>query len=388
MKKLWKKALFFVETGILITLLAGCDVTGGSVRLPAQKEVTEKTIRDVFAEHGMKVGTCVSRQVIGQERTEELILSQFNSVTMENAMKPDSILSQSKSKAEGRLAVEFSQETRDILAWAKKNHLAMRGHTMIWYSQTPEWIFHEGFDLSGDLVDREEMLLRMESMIQGIFDNLDHLGYLDLFYAYDVVNEAWMEDGSLRETLWRDVIGDDYLWYAFYYADQYAPESIDLYYNDYNVAFKEETLIPFVEETVDEKGRRLIDGIGLQAHLFTNDDLEEFFDAVDAYAQAGIRLELTEVDVGLGRYQTPLSATEENLKLQGTFYYRLFNELFRRADEGKLQMDAVTFWGFSDAYSWRSEYSPQLYDAYLSPKHALYGIMQIREYAGFEGGES
>ena len=118
----------------------------------------------------------------------------------------------------------------------------MRGHTLIWYSQTPEGIFHEGFDTNGAYVGRETMLARMESMISGVFEELDRLGYIDLFYAYDVINEAWMEDGTIRKNHWTETIGDDYLWYAFYYADKYAPDYIDLYYNDYNEQYKADTL--------------------------------------------------------------------------------------------------------------------------------------------------
>ena len=113
----------------------------------------------------------------------------------------------------------------------------------------------------------------MESMIRQVFEILTEQGYIDLFYAYDVVNEAWMEDGTMRKSHWSEIIGDDYLWYAFYFADKYAPESIDLYYNDYNEQFKTDTLVKFVKTLVDENGKSLIDGVGLQAHLYTSDSL-------------------------------------------------------------------------------------------------------------------
>ncbi|MBP5565364.1 MAG: endo-1,4-beta-xylanase, partial [Lachnospiraceae bacterium] len=93
----------------------------------------------------MKVGTCVSANVKNDEKMSALILEQFNSVTMENAMKPDYILNQERSNTEGKLVVEFNQDALSVLGWAKNNGLSMRGHTLIWYSQTPEWIFHEGF---------------------------------------------------------------------------------------------------------------------------------------------------------------------------------------------------------------------------------------------------
>ena len=367
---------------IFLMVLAGCSST--KVKLPAQTEVTNKTLKDVFAEHGMKVGTCISAQVTQKEATSNLMAAQFNSCTTENAMKPDYILDQAQSKSSGKLVVKFNSEALSLMSWAKKNGFAMRVHTLIWHSQTPDWIFRANFDSKGSYVDREEMLVRMETLIRGVFAELKTQGYIDLFYAYDVVNEAWMEDGSMRDSNWRKIIGDDYLWYAFYYADKYAPETIDLYYNDYNEQYKADCIADFVDTLKDDDGRSLIDGIGLQAHLFTADDVGTYLKGVDTLAAIGLKLELTEVDVGLGKYEGALTNTDENLKMQGRYCYELFQGLFERADAGTIRMDAVTFWGFSDGFSWRREYSPQLYDRDLDPKYALYGVMQIKEYAGYD----
>lgn len=351
--------------------------------LPEEDPLSGLSLKELFAEHGMKVDTCLSSQMIGKDTTNQLILGQFNSVTMENSMKPDYIFNQKQSQADGRLVVEFNQDAVKMMDWAKENGFSMRGHTLVWYSQTPEWIFHRDFDKKSDYVDRDEMLARMEDMIRQVFEQLEELGYLDLFYAYDVVNEAWMEDGTMRQNHWSDIIGDDYLWYAFYYADKYAPESIDLYYNDYNEQFKTQTLFDFVNTLVDEDGRYLIDGVGFQAHLYTSDDLGQYFETVDKLSETGLKLQLTELDVCLGKYQAPLAATEENLQAQGRFYYELINGLFERVDAGSVRMDALTFWGFSDSLSWRKEYSPLLFNASLEPKYAYYGAMQIRESAGY-----
>ena len=116
--------------------------------------------------------------------------------------------------------------------------MKVRGHVLIWYSQTPDWIFYNDFDKNAGLASREVMLARMESYIKQVFEKLEESGYLDLFYAYDIVNEAWMEDGTMRDSLWLNTIGDDFMWYAFQYANKYAPDYIDLYYNDYNEQFK------------------------------------------------------------------------------------------------------------------------------------------------------
>lgn len=355
----------------------------------ATPEVEEEPIaatylRDLFAEHGMKVGTCLTTQMIKNAKQEALIKEQFSSVTMENSMKPDYIFDQAKSKESGELTVVFNKDMTAMLDWAKENNMAVRGHTLVWYSQTPGWIFHEGFDLAKPLVGREEMLNRLESMIKQMFTKLQEEGYADLFYAYDVANEAWMEDGSIRESDWTRTIGEDYLWHAFYFANKYAPENIDLYYNDYNEQFKADTFVKFVKTLVDEDGNYLIDGIGLQAHLYTQDDIPGYFRAVDKLASTGLKLEMTELDVSLGAWQKTLPATDENLRDQGKYYYNLINGIFERVDNGTISMDSLTIWGFSDGLSWRKNASPLLYNAKLEPKYSYYGTMQMKELAGFE----
>ncbi|MCQ2519961.1 MAG: endo-1,4-beta-xylanase [Lachnospiraceae bacterium] len=349
--------------------------------ITAQEEILR--IKELFAQHGLKAGTCLSTQMIDNDDYNALILDQFNSITMENSMKPDYLFNKQDSIASGDLVVEFNQDMIKMLNWAKTNNMAVRGHTLVWHSQTPDWIFYKDFDTKNGLVTREEMLARLDSYIRQVFEGLEEKGYIDLFYAYDVVNEAWMEDGTMRDSKWKEIIGDDYLWQAFNIANKYAPESIDLYYNDYNEQFKTETLVDFVETLKDEDGNYLIDGVGFQAHLYTSDNLKDYFRTVDAVAKLGVKVQLTELDVCLGAYKKPLFAVEENTKAQGQFMYDLIYGLLERVDNGTLNMDAITFWGFADDLSWRKEYSPLLYNKKLEPKFAYYGAMQIKEKAGY-----
>ena len=393
----WKKGLF-------ILLLAGCMTacTNGEsegapeqitvtqvpeeITVTAEAEVPEQTegIKDVLGAYNMKAGTCLSDYMITNKKCQEIIKANFNSITLENHLKPDAILNQKESAVSGELVVKFNKTTLDLLDWCKENDMAMRGHTLVWYSQTPNWIFYEDFDTKKPLVSREVMLERMESYIRQTFELLDELGYLEMFYAYDVVNEAWMEDGTKRDCLWLKTIGDDYLWQAFYFADKYAPEYVDLYYNDYNEQFKTETLYEFVQTLVDENGEYLIDGIGFQAHLYTEDNLDDYFATVERLGSLGLKLNLTELDVCLGSWPEIKPATEENLKAQGRYYYNLINGLLKLSEEGKVNMDALTFWGFSDRLSWRKERNPMLYNSMYMPKYAYYGAMQQKELAGFE----
>ena len=341
-------------------------------------------LKDIYAKYGLKVGTCLTTFMTGNASTSKFVAEQFSSATMENDMKPEAFLNEAKCKAQGEVVVEFNQNALTMLKWAKENGLSLRGHTLVWHSQTPEWFFHEDFDAAKPYVDREEMLKRMESEIKQVFEKLEELGYIDLFYAYDVVNEAWMEDGTMRVSNWKNIIGDDFIWYAFYFANKYAPESIDLYYNDYNEQYKTNTLEKFVKTLVDDQGNYLIDGIGFQAHLYTSDSLDSYFKTVDQLSALGLKIQLTELDVCLGKYQLPQSPTTKMMAKQGVYYYDLINGLLQRIEAGTLKMDALTFWGFSDGMSWRSAYSPLLFDKNMKVKCAFYGAAQIKESAGFD----
>lgn len=346
--------------------------------------LVEGGIKGVFEKYGMVTGTCIHPGLMSQSNILDHILGNYTSVTMENDMKPDYILNKNKSIEAGDLVVEFSQNVINMLEWAKNNGLGVRGHTIIWHSQTPQWIFHEDFDTSKPKVDRETMLKRMESYIKQVFEKLDELGYMDIIYAYDVVNEAIMEDGSMRDSDWRRIIGDDYIWYAFYYADKYAPESCKLFYNDYNEQFKTQHVVKLAQSLVTEDGRYLIDGIGCQGHLYTRDSIDDYMRTLEAFSALGLDVQITELDVSLGTWTNILLPTKDNLKEQGRWYYELINRIIESNQAGKTCVSGITFWGVSDSNSWRSDRNPLLFDRMFKPKYAYFGVVQQRENAGFE----
>lgn len=340
-------------------------------------------IKGVYESYGLKAGTCISPMVITQEVFTDHIIENYNSVTMENEMKPDAILDHTKSVAAKDLVVEFPQRTIDLLEWAKNNNMAVRGHVLVWYSQTPQWIFYKDFDTNKELVDRDTMLARMDSYIKQTFEQLETLGYLDMFYAYDIVNEAILDDGSLRDCLWKEIIGDDYIWQAFYYADKYAPESVKLFYNDFNEQFKTDAMVALANSLVDEEGRSLIDGIGCQAHLYTKDSIFDYMKTLKAFSSTGLDVQITEIDISLGTWQNILPAVEDNLKEQGQYYYNLVNLIVEGNEAGTTNVSGITFWGITDGVSWRKERSPLLFDRSIKPKYAYFGAILDKDHAGF-----
>lgn len=349
----------------------------------SELSLVEGGIKKVYEEYGMKAGTCISDHIITQSKFSEHIIENYNSVTMENDMKPDYTLNKDKSIATNDIVVEFSQKTLNMLEWAKNNNLAVRGHTLVWYSQTPQWIFYEGFDTTKSLVDRDTMLKRMESYIKQVFEQLESFGYLDLFYAYDVVNEGIMEDGSYRDCNWKQIIGDDYIWYAFYYADKYAPDTVKLYYNDYNEQFKTQHIVKLANTLVDETGRYLIDGIGCQGHLYTKDSIDSYMKTLKAFSELGLDVQITELDISLGEWTNILAPTEENLIAQGKYYYDLISRIAADNKAGITKVSGITFWGISDANSWRSDRNPLLFDKMFKPKYAYFGAVLDRDHSGY-----
>lgn len=342
----------------------------------------EGGIKGAYDDNGfLNTGTCINGYVI--KSFSDNITQNYNSVTSENDMKPEAILSQSKSIEAGDLIVEYNSRTREQLDWAKENNMKVRGHVLVWHSQTPQWIFYEEFDQKNTLVDRDTMLARMESYIKQNFELLEELGYSEIFYAYDIVNEAVEDDGSLRDSLWKKVIGDDYIWHAFYYADKYAPEHIKLYYNDYNEQFKTEALVELAESLVDEDGRSLIDGIGCQAHLYTQDSIFKYMKTLEAFSDTGLDVQITEIDVSLGSWQNILEPTDENLRDQGQYYYELVNKIIEGNKAGTTNVSGITFWGVNDDISWRRDRSPLLFDKDMKPKYSYFGAIQDKSHAGY-----
>lgn len=339
-------------------------------------------IKSVFESLGfLQTGTCINAMAI--KDYSDHILQNYNSITLENEMKPDAILNHAKSIEAGDLVVEYTKRTTDLLDWAKAAGIKARGHVLVWHSQTPQWIFYEDFDTKKALVDRDTMLARMESYIKQNFEFLEAQGYIDMFYAYDIVNEAINDDGSLRESKWLEIIGDDFIWHAFYFADKYAPEHVKLYYNDFNEQFKTKHFVKLAESLVDEDGRSLIDGLGCQGHLYTKDSIDQYINMLEAFKATGLEVQITELDISLGTWTNILQATDENLREQGQYYYEFINRIVEGNKAGTTNVSGITFWGVSDSLSWRRERSPLLFDLNFKPKYSYFGVVQDKEHAGY-----
>lgn len=316
-------------------------------------------------------------------RAAALIKAQFNTITPENVLKWESVHPQSGS---------YSFELPDrYVAFGEKNHMFIIGHNLVWHNQTPAWVFQ---DDQGNPVDRETLLKRLQDHIHAVVGR-----YKGRINGWEVVNEALAEDGTLRQTPWLKIIGEDYLAKAFQFAHEADPQS-ELYYNDYNLE-NEAKLKGALELLRKLQAQGVpITGVGIQGHWHMDAPSNEQVDAaITAFGKLGLKVAITELDVDvlplafqymgaditlstelqpkLNPYSTSLPDAIQQALAQR--YAGLFGVFLKH--RGALAR--VTFWGVTDGDSWlnnwpvhgRTNY-PLLFDRNGRPKPAFDAVTQ------------
>ena len=318
-----------------------------------------------------RIGVAVSPTILSKPDYNALIKAQFNSITCENDMKPDSILDISKSKKDldtyrEAPAMKFDH-LKTELNFAKENGMTVRGHTLVWHSQTPEWLFYVDYDKKGELADRELMLKRMENYIKGVMEWTTE-NYPGLISAWDVVNEAADDAGGMRQSLWYKTVGEDYIQKAFEFARKYAPEGAKLFYNDYNSyqKRKQDDILAFLKP-VAEAGN--IDGVGMQSHVGTWLNLSEYGNALQRYHdELGVKIQITELDIGADKSDN----WEEK---QGKYFGDFMAKVIELRKSG-VPITSLTLWGISDSLSWKASDRPLVFRDDLSRKPAFDAMIE------------
>lgn len=329
------------------------------------------------------IGVATSPEVLKDERAAALIAANFNSLTCENQMKADAVLDRSSSIRAGdntRAKLNLSK-AGPVLAFAQEHGMKVRAHTLVWHNQTPRWFFAENWSNlpSAPLVDRGTMLQRMENYIR---DEMEYVNshYPGVVYAWDVVNEAidpamGHPNGIRTEgNLWYEVIGEDYIEWAFTFARMYAQPDQKLFYNDYGcTAFLKIGPLRTLLKTLHDKG--VLDGLGMQSHLeLDSPTVSEYENALTQYARLGITIHVTELDIGTAD-NTPLG----QMKL--AYRYRtLLARLEMLKTKGGYDIGNVTVWGLKDDQSWLNSPAekkyPLLFDKDYRCKPAFFGALQ------------
>ncbi len=285
----------------------------------------------------------------------DIIKHHFNAIVAENCMKSMHI-----QPVEG---VFFFDEADHFVQFGEDNNMHITGHTLIWHSQVSDWFFT---DDKGEDVSREVMIERMKNHIQALVGR-----YKGRVHGWDVVNEAILDDGSWRETKFKEIVGDDYIKLAFQFAHEADPDA-ELYYNDYGMSNegRRNTVIKMVKELQAEGIR--IDGIGMQGHMRLDvPDINEFEKSIEAFAALGVKVMITEMDITVLPFPTDetaeVSLTAEYQEVMNPYtaglpadvedafnkqYIDFFSLFLKHSDK----ISRVTLWGVTDIDTWRNDW--------------------------------
>ena len=341
---------------IIATLAAGLfSCSENSTKQVTEQARTTITLKAAYADKFL-VGATLGASMFNSPNHPSLALAKdnFSAITLDNDMKWERI-NPLPGKYEFAIADQFAQLGVD-------GNITTVGHVLFWHSQTPDWVFK---DTEGNLLTREALLDRMRERAKMFASR-----YGDRVKIWDVVNEAIEDDGSLRQSLYHQIIGDDFIEQAFLIADQEMPKDAVLLYNDYGMdrIGRRDTVIAMVND-FQQRGVR-IDGIGLQGHWgMENPSAEKINETLTAYAATGLPLHITELDVDfLGRDEffganvdiNKLTATPENNPYpDGNFpadaedkLAQRYQEIFQQFIKHHQSIDRVTFWGVTDGDSW------------------------------------
>ena len=329
------------------------------------------SLKDVY-EGKFYIGAAVHLNGLADENYTNNLLSQYNSITAENDMKPEVLLDQAASQAAGEVICNFTKMDQ-YCDYAVAHGLKMRGHTFVWHSQTPAWFFKEGFNASGANVDVATMDTRLQQFMNQVFGHIKDK-YPDLFYAYDVCNEV-VSSMSMGSNNWKTVYGDySYVTKAFEYArNASAGTGIMLYYNDYN-EYDEGKPEKILELLADAKAAGNIDGIGMQSHVnIEYPSIDQYRAAIDKYVAAGYDVQITELDIATninGNGPAPDAAMAAKQA-------QIYKDLFQCYIDYKDYISSVTLWGINDQHSWRGSQEPLIYDRNYNEKDSYWNIISV-----------
>jgi endo-1,4-beta-xylanase len=366
-----KQNLLIALAGLVILPLFAAGVLG------------QQTLKEAFKDTFL-IGAAINRSQIYEtdERAAKIVTSQFNTISPENILKWEAVHPQSD-----RYDFEASDK---YVAFGEKYEMFIVGHTLVWHNQTPDWVFK---DKQGDFVSRKELLKRLRDHIQSVVGR-----YKGRIKGWDVVNEALNEDGTLRQTHWLKIIGEDYIAKAFQYAHEADPNA-ELYYNDYSLENepKRKGAIKLIKRLQSMKVR--VNAVGLQGHNnLTFPSLAEQDRTIAEFAGLSVKVCITELDVsvlpdpeGFSGAEVTLSfAMKEKLdpfkqglppEMQAALANR-YADLFWVFLKHRKVISRVTFWGVTDGDSWLNDFPvrgrtnyPLLFDRDGKPKSAFQSVI-------------
>jgi endo-1,4-beta-xylanase len=352
-----------------------------------QETFLKETFKDSF-----RVGAALNENQISGRSPEaaNLATEQFNTITPENLLKWESVHPQP-----GKYNFEPADK---FVEFGERNRMFIVGHTLVWHSQTPNWVFE---DEEGKPLTRDALLERMRDHIHTVVGR-----YKGRIHAWDVVNEAIETEpgddskGKWRETKWRQIIGPDYIEKAFQFAHE-ADLDAELYYNDYDEwKLGKRDYFAEIVNGLKSKGIR-IDGLGLQGHWGLDYPQPAEIDSMLAdLSKLGVKLMITELDMEVLPRVTRNTGADVGLRVESETQFNpypdglpaekekeqtdRYTEIFRLFHKHRDAIDRVTFWGVDDGQSWRNNWPvrgrtnyPLVFDRKYQPKPAYHAILEV-----------
>lgn len=352
---------------------------------------------------GSIAGTAIMSSEISDDTLMALVKKHFNAVTFGNELKPDALFNYQIGQSVDSTTITFQgkelkvpvvndkQENLDfsradamldkILEWNNANpndKIRVRGHVLVWHSQTPEWFFHEDYDVAKPYADKGTMNRRLEWFIFSVFDH--YFGkaangkYDGLFYGWDVVNEAVngntyrddkvisdASDTSTSDTRhgsnsmwWRVYKSNEFIINAFKYANKYAPNDVELYYNDFGETdnTKCEGIVKLINDVKSADGTRL-DAFGMQAHYNVDGfSAAQFKSVAKKYAAAAGKVQLTELDFKASSTYDGTAATKESEYTKMAYCHKNLYEAIKALKKEGTNVSGITVWGVIEPNSW------------------------------------
>ncbi len=355
---------------------------------------TTQTLRSTYGSTYGHVGTCINYSQLTNQSVLNHVKSQYNSITLENEMKPDSLLggyankiSVSQAKSMGYYIPDNYKESTvpkinfdtvdKVMKICYENGIGMRAHTLVWHSQTPQWFFKNEYSASNGYVSQSVMDARMEFYIKTVMNHVYSSRYGSCVYAWDVVNEYLHATNSGWEAVYgkcgnRPAFVKRAYQYAYDCLDYYGLSGkVSLFYNDFNTYMEVNDVITMINYINSDK--KLCNGVGMQSHVGTTfPSVDYYTQALKAFVNAGFEVQITELDT-----------SSKSSSDQANYVYQLMKNVNSVKKSGG-NISGITLWGISDDVSWisASEY-PLLFSSLNVPKDSYYKFIQAYNESGF-----
>jgi endo-1,4-beta-xylanase len=354
---------------LLLVLLSGCggaaptglstpssqgEATMMSTSTPLHTTPTApgETLRALADRRGLAIGAAVDVTALRSDMSyAQTLAREFNILTAENVLKFGPL-------RPARDRFDFSAAD-ELVQFAQNNNMQVRGHTLVWHNQLPDWLT-QGF------FSREELSAILKKHIQTVVER-----YRGRVAAWDVVNEAVADNGQMRDTLWLRGIGPNYLDLAFQWAHEADPQA-KLFYNDYNgegLGSKSDAIYRLLKDLL-QRGVP-VQGVGLQMHISLDSPprAADIAANIQRLGELGLEVHITEMDV---RARTPASAAD--LERQAAVYRSVLGACLDSP-----YCKAFVLWGFTDRYSWIPGFfqgygSALIFDEAFAPKPAYQAL--------------